>query len=295
MPTVISVVSTKGGVGKTTTAANLGGILADFGMQVLLVDADVQPSLSKYFELPHRAPNGLSSVIRSGGSILDDAISQTNIPNLHVVCSDAPDGSLQTWLRDREDRLMILRRAVRNSPAIDKYNVVIIDTQGAVGELQKTAAMAAHIMLSPIKPDLLSAGEFASGTLNMLTELNRLADYGEAFRAGELYALVNDCERTNNSREFAAYIRRQFAGHKNVRVLNTQVPHAAAWPTATTQQIPVHQYERRQKNSRSTGAPWTTMHQLVWELFPELDELYIDDFAHEDSAAKEVREEGGLA
>lgn len=41
----ITVVSTKGGVGKTTLAANLGGLLRDIGLRVLLIDADVQPSL----------------------------------------------------------------------------------------------------------------------------------------------------------------------------------------------------------------------------------------------------------
>ncbi len=48
-PLVVSIVSTKGGVGKTTTAANLGGFLADAGMRVLLLDLDIQPTLSSYF------------------------------------------------------------------------------------------------------------------------------------------------------------------------------------------------------------------------------------------------------
>ena len=43
----ITVVSTKGGVGKTTLAANLGGLLRDIGLRVLLIDADVQPSLTR--------------------------------------------------------------------------------------------------------------------------------------------------------------------------------------------------------------------------------------------------------
>ncbi len=42
-----AVISTKGGVGKTTRTANLGALLADLGLRVLLIDADVQPSLSK--------------------------------------------------------------------------------------------------------------------------------------------------------------------------------------------------------------------------------------------------------
>ena len=49
--TVISVVSTKGGVGKTTLTANLGGLLAALGLRVLAIDADKQASLSKYYRL----------------------------------------------------------------------------------------------------------------------------------------------------------------------------------------------------------------------------------------------------
>ncbi|MBW8832678.1 MAG: ParA family protein, partial [Burkholderiales bacterium] len=58
---VFSVISTKGGVGKTTLAINLGALLADFGLRVLLIDADYQPSLSNYFQLSYRAPLGLTA------------------------------------------------------------------------------------------------------------------------------------------------------------------------------------------------------------------------------------------
>ncbi|MEQ9511122.1 MAG: ParA family protein, partial [Alloalcanivorax xenomutans] len=56
---IVTICSTKGGVGKTTTTANLGGILADAGQRVLLVDADIQPTLSSYYPLSERSPYGL--------------------------------------------------------------------------------------------------------------------------------------------------------------------------------------------------------------------------------------------
>jgi len=58
----LTITSTKGGVGKTTLTANLGGILADLGYKVLLVDADVQPTLSSYYPLVARAERGLSAL-----------------------------------------------------------------------------------------------------------------------------------------------------------------------------------------------------------------------------------------
>ena len=88
----VAVVSTKGGVGKTTLCANLGVLLADLGMRVLLVDADVQPSLSRYFEIGHGTQNGLSGMVREGNATAEfissvvftaQRKSQTQRPKVH--------------------------------------------------------------------------------------------------------------------------------------------------------------------------------------------------------------------
>ncbi|MDR5645369.1 ParA family protein [Burkholderia cenocepacia] len=270
MPVVISFVSTKGGVGKTTVAANLGGLLAAFGMKVLAIDADVQPSLSKFFPVHYRSPRGLSAVVTSGGNPAADCISRTIFTNLDLIYSDTPGAELQSWLNRREDRLMIMRRAMR-SPLLEAYDAVLIDTQGAVGELQKSAAMAADFMVSPVKPDALSAGEFITGTISMLDDLNRLADFGESFRSGALFALINAHERTVNARVLATVLRQRFADHRRVRVLDTIVPSAAAYAAAATARVPVHDFDRRRRFGNSA---WSVMHRLAWELFPSLANVY---------------------
>ena len=76
-PRVFAAISTKGGVGKTTLLANLGGLLADTGARVLLLDADTQPSLTKYFSLVHEAPFGLVEAV-TRGVIDDDCVSRTS-------------------------------------------------------------------------------------------------------------------------------------------------------------------------------------------------------------------------
>ena len=70
---VFATVSTKGGVGKTTLTANLGALLADLGMRVLMIDADVQPSLTRYFPIARRAPHGLTEIVTQG-TIGEDCI-----------------------------------------------------------------------------------------------------------------------------------------------------------------------------------------------------------------------------
>ncbi|HFC2372737.1 TPA: ParA family protein [Neisseria gonorrhoeae] len=62
-PVILSAAATKGGVGKTTLIANVSAVLADIGLRVLMIDCDVQPSLSKYYPISHRAPNGIVELL----------------------------------------------------------------------------------------------------------------------------------------------------------------------------------------------------------------------------------------
>ncbi len=106
-----TVVASKGGVGKTTVSANLGGLLRDLGYRVLLVDADVQPSLSQYFPLARQAPFGLTKMV-TDGFLSPECISTVELPfddfrslretsrapALDIVLSDTREGKLQDWL-----------------------------------------------------------------------------------------------------------------------------------------------------------------------------------------------------
>src|SRR6185436_21101148 len=96
-----TVISTKGGVGKTTLTANLGALLADLGLRVLLVDADVQPSLSKYFPTALAAPSGGLTDVIVRGDVTATCITPTHYPNLDIVLSDDPEGKLPHWLLNR--------------------------------------------------------------------------------------------------------------------------------------------------------------------------------------------------
>ena len=128
-----TIASTKGGVGKTTLTANLGALLADMGLRVLLVDADIQPSLSKYFALASPwLSAGLTDVLLNG-EVTAACITSTVFPNLDIVVSDEPEGHLSNGLLNRIDRGFRLRLALQSALVADAYDCVLIDTQGAVG------------------------------------------------------------------------------------------------------------------------------------------------------------------
>lgn len=266
----ITVVATKGGVGKTTLTANLGALLADLGIRVLLIDADVQPSLSRYYPLAQRADSGLSEIIRRG-AISADCISKIALQQeglelnlngcLDLVVANAPEGTLQDWLAQRIDRAIRIRKAVRSPYIDDAYDVVLIDTQGAVGHLQDAAVLAADVLVSPISPDILSAREFTSGTLELLNRLEPSAEMGVT--VPPMKALIYRMERTKDSRDIAKSIRGEYVNLRaRVEVLDATVPHAVAYKQAATAQLPVHWTDPVRAG--------TTMHQLVWELIPSL-------------------------
>lgn len=211
----LSVVATKGGVGKTTLCANIGGFLADMGYRVLLIDADIQPALTRHFQLSHEAEHGLTTMIQRG-VLADDCISHVCLPPenfrgdasvlnvrggfLHLVRSDTQrfdeergvftyDSALQDWLSNRLDRLVRIRLAIRNEAVSSKYDVVIIDTQGAVGHLQDAAVNAADMLLIPAKPDIVSAREFISGSLLLIDRHESAGNMGYGLASSQAVLL----------------------------------------------------------------------------------------------------------
>ena len=268
-----TIASTKGGVGKTTLTANLGALLADMGLRVLLIDADLQPSLSKYFALASPWPSaGLTDVLLNG-KMTAACITSTVFPNLDIVVSDDPEGHLPNWLLNRIDRGFRLRLALQSALVVDAYDCVLIDTQGAMGPVQDAAILAADILVSPITPEVLSAREFRDGTLALLERL----EPGSAFGAtlGAVKAVIYRQDRTADARLIAAKIREDFVRLEDrFSILDTVVPHAKAYKEAATLRIPVHRHERRRDGVMPSAS--AVMHQLAWELIPSLQGIYAD-------------------
>ncbi|MDK9716126.1 MAG: ParA family protein [Sulfuritalea sp.] len=268
-----TVTSTKGGVGKTTLTANLGALLADMGLRVLLIDADVQPSLSKYFPLAVARPAaGLTEVIVRG-AVTKSCITATLYQNLDIVISDDPEGNLPHWLLNRIDRGFRLRFALQSPAVVDAYDCVLIDTQGAIGPLQDAAVLAADILVSPITPEILSAREFRDGTMELLDRLEPGGALGASL--GPMKAVIYRQDRSADARIIASGIREDFIKLKGrVAVLETVVPHAKAYKEAATLRVPVHRHER--KRDGPTPSAYTVMHQLAWELIPSLEGVFAD-------------------
>lgn len=222
---IITVLASKGGVGKTTTAANLGGLLHDIGFRTLLIDGDIQPSLTL---LPPALCGtfGLTQLVQSG-ALTPDCISHCQLPPtsyqgklekapkseggcLHIVRSDAKDSSLQVWMANRNPVSMqfSFKNPLKHPAIASAYDVVIIDTQGAVGHLQDAAVVAADLLLVPATPDMISAREFIANVKALIERHDSVSSMG--LKMPQMKAFLNKSQKTSDSKEMSAMIRESF-------------------------------------------------------------------------------------
>ncbi len=267
----ITAVSTKGGVGKTTLTANLGAMLTDLGQRVLVVDADIQPTLSSYYRLASQAPRGLVDVLETGD--ITDGISITTV-GCDIILSNDPAGKLPDWILHTPDGRFRLKHLLKR---LDGYDFLLIDTQGAAGPLQDMAVLAADLLISPIPPELLSAREFARGTIGMIERLSRMEDMG--FPLGNLYGLIYRMDRTADARATAQALRAMCYGPSRGRImiLDTVIPATVAYREAASAQQPVHRFEPTRQGPTPSGLE--SMLNLIRELPIGLEEaaLYPGD------------------
>ncbi len=263
---VVSVVSTKGGVGKTTVTANLGGLLADAGLRVLLLDLDSQPTLSSYYALKQKADAGAYEVIALNLAMPAQIISRTVIAGLDLIVSNDDQGRLSTLLLHAPDGRLRLRNLLDNFRA--RYDLLLIDTQGARSVLLEMAILASDLALSPITPEMLAARELQRGILKLLSELEAFRHLG--IPLPPLRLLLNQVNAIRlDTRMIIRGLRETFAGATNISILETVVPDRVAYLNAASLGLPAHRIEPRQTRERRSPSALETMQALAIELFPE--------------------------
>lgn len=263
---VVSLIATKGGVGKTTIAANLGSFFADAGLRVLLLDLDTQPTLSSYFELTHRAAGGTYELLAFNERDLTKLVSRTAINGLDVIVSNDEHRQLNTLLLHAADG----RLRLRNLLAIFKphYDLVLIDTQGARSVLLEMALLASDVTISPVTPEILAARELQRGTLQLVEEMAPYRHLG--IQPPPLHLLINRVPAvSSNARLVQQTLRLVFREHPGVHVLDSVVPAIEAFPRAATRGQPAHRVERRRPAGRQTPAALEIVCNLATELFPQ--------------------------
>ena len=150
---VLAVSNQKGGVGKTTTAINLGTALAAIGEKVLIVDMDPQGNASTGLGVPRETRRVTIYDVVVDGRSVDDAAVQTTVPGLWIIPADADMSGVEIELSQADRRSFRLKDALaeQGNDGHTKYDYVLIDCPPSLNLLTLNAMAAADAVLVPLQ------------------------------------------------------------------------------------------------------------------------------------------------
>ncbi len=148
---VLVVANQKGGVGKTTTAINLGTALAAVGERVLLIDSDPQGNASTGLGIGRALRKNTLYDVLMGEKSLTDAVVKTSVPGLHLAPSDPDLSGVEMELAQDARRSFKLRDALEPLRAAGDYTYVLIDCPPSLNVLTVNAMAAADAVLVPLQ------------------------------------------------------------------------------------------------------------------------------------------------
>lgn len=240
MTRIIALANQKGGVGKTTTAINLGASLAACDRRVLLVDLDPQANATSGLGLPKNEAKSMYPVLVDGLP-LREIIQPTEIPTLFVAPSSVDLVAAELELGGLEGREFYLRRALEG--ATGDFDYVLIDSPPSLGLLTINGLTAADSVLVPMQCEYFAI----EGVAQLLNTIERVQASLNPDLEIEGLALTMYDERINLSRQVAEEVRNHF-GEK---VYRTVIPRNVRLAEAPSFGKPIILYDIRSRGSEA--------------------------------------------
>jgi chromosome partitioning protein len=213
---ILAIANQKGGVGKTTTAINLGTALAAVGERVLLLDSDPQGNASTGLGIPRSMRRKtLYDVLMEGATALDAAV-KTALPGLDLLPADPDLSGIEVELGQTPRRSYRLRDALAPIRASRSYDYVLIDCPPALSLLTVNAMTASDAVLVPLQCEFFA--------LEGLTQLVRTIDLvrGSLNPALEIQGVVLTMYDRRNS--LSSQVANDVREHFGAKVYETVIP-----------------------------------------------------------------------
>lgn len=213
---IVAIANQKGGVGKTTTAVNLGAALAEKGQRVLLIDLDPQGNATSALGLQELEGESLYQPLL-GGSTLADKILPTRLDSLFIVPADLDLAGAEVEIARMEDHLQRLARVLRPLRQDHAFEFVFLDCPPSLGILMTNALAAADEILTPIQCEYFAL----EGLVKIVRVIEQVRDSGAnpQIEIGGIIMTMFDA-RTNLSGQVVREVREHFSA----KVYETLIP-----------------------------------------------------------------------
>lgn len=241
MAKVIAITNQKGGVGKTTTAINLGASLAANDIRVLLIDSDPQGNATTGLGIPKATGNPTLYDALVGNADLTSATVHTEFDGLDIVPSDKNLVAANLELVDFERREFRLRDKLETIRS--QYHYILIDCPPALDLLTLNAMVAADSVLIPIQCEFFAL----EGISQLMDTIDRVRQsFGSDIKLeGVLLTMYDD--RTNLTRQVESDLRTFF----EKTVFQTVIPRSIRLAEAPSFGKPILYYDVRSRGAES--------------------------------------------
>jgi chromosome partitioning protein len=213
---IVAIANQKGGVGKTTTAVNLGAALAEMGHRTLIIDLDPQANATSSFGLQAVEQTSLYEPLIGDASIIE-RIFPTERDGLFIVPSDLDLAGAEVEIARMPNHLTRLGETLQPLHADETFDFVLLDCPPSLGILMSNALAAADELLTPIQCEYFAL----EGLVKIVRLIEQVRDSGanKRLQLGGIVMTMYD-GRTNLSEQVVAEVRQHFSE----RVYQTVIP-----------------------------------------------------------------------
>ena len=254
---IVAIANQKGGVGKTTTAINLGAALAQAGHPTILIDLDPQGNASTGLGIDAERRQRTVYDLLAGPESLSECAIDTDIPLLQIVPATPDLSSADVELSQAAERTRLLRRKLDRAP---KGSIILIDCPPALGLLTVNAMVAADSVLVPLQAEFYAL----EGLSQLLTTVKQVRQTANPdLRINGVLLTMSDY-RNNLSQQVEADARATLAD----LVYPTVIPRNVRVSEAPSHAQPVLDYDPSSKGSiayRKFAAEFAARLNLVAE------------------------------